>query len=229
MTARRRRWPFDLYVLTDRGAARGDDVYLEALASADPGLAVQVRDAGASLPDVARRLAALQPTARRHARPLLVGVPDRGRLTLARDALVDGVHLPERGPSVAEVRAVLGSGAWVGASVHDATGLARRMAEGVDFVVVGPVGPVPGKGAPLSDEALADLVHAAGEVPVLALGGIRSADDVARVVGLGAAGVAVLSRVAEHGDGAEAVRTVRRWLDDAKARVRFRDLSRASR
>jgi thiamine-phosphate pyrophosphorylase len=224
--APREPWRFDLYVLTDLEAARGDAPYLEAVASGVPGLALQVRDRGASIPELARRLRALVAAARRHAVPVLLGVPDHDRLTLAAEAGIDGVHLPERGPSVEQVRAALGREAWIGASVHDARGVARRVAEGADFLVLGPIGPVPSKGAPLSDEAFGAAVREAGAVPVLALGGVRDEADVSRVVSRGARGVAVLSALAQSTDGAATARRVRGWLDGA---ARFSDHAAASR
>jgi thiamine-phosphate pyrophosphorylase len=224
-----RRWAFDLYVLTDLGAARGDAPYLEALGAGVPGLALQVRDAGGGLAEVARRFTALAPAARRAGVPVLLGVPDRERLGLAVAARVDGVHLPERGPSVAEVRAALGPAAWIGASVHDVVGLRRRLAEGADFVVLGPIGEVAGKGTPLPGPVFADAVQEARDVPVLALGGVRAAADVAWALARGARGVAVLSSIASSPDGAAAAHTLRGWLDEAREAARFADLPGASR
>ncbi len=66
---------------------------------------------------------------------------------------------------------------WVGASCHDATELARAVALGVDFVVLGPVLPTASHpGAPsLGWARFAELV-AGSAVPVYALGGLTRTD-----------------------------------------------------
>jgi len=209
-----RRWTHDLYVVTDPLAPRGLAPYLEALAAPDlvGRWALQLRDHGADDASLRSSLRLLRAAARDAHVPLLVGAATLARAELAMEEGASGVHLPERSPDAREVRRVVGPDGWIGASVHDALGVSKRAAEGVELLVVGPFRAVAGKGAPLSLDALAELTRAS-PVPVLALGGVRAALDgrVARWAGL--AGVAVRDRLARTGAGGAAVRSIRAWLD----------------
>jgi thiamine-phosphate diphosphorylase len=147
-------------------------------------LAVQLRakDAtDAALIAMARELAAVQPAMSR----LIVN----GRAAVARAIAADGVHLPEDAGVIRDARDALAAGALVGASVHDEVGAMRRAAEGADYLVLGPVGDVPGKPA-IARASFAAIVARVG-IPVLALGGIASEADADAALALGAAGIAV--------------------------------------
>ncbi len=179
------RAPFDVMVIVDPRAA-GVLEALARLAAATSGerIAVQLRAKDASdaaLIDLAREVSAVLPAMSR----LLVN----GRLSVARAVAADGVHLPEAGEPVALARAALEAGALVGCSCHDAAGAARRFEQGADYVLLGPLGHVPGKPA-LPAEAFAAAARAAGG-PVLALGGIADEAGADRALALGASGVAL--------------------------------------
>ncbi|MFE0591171.1 thiamine phosphate synthase [Micromonospora echinospora] len=96
----------------------------------------------------------------------------------------DAVHLPAAGPYPTPRLGL------VGRSCHDRAELDRLTTE--DYVTVSPVHPTrtkPGYGPPLHPEGLADLVRVS-PVPVLALGGIETPDQVRSCVAAGAVGVA---------------------------------------
>ena len=89
-------------------------------------------------------------------------------------AAADGVHLTARDLMAATQRP---AGDWVGASVHDATGLAQAAALGLDYAVLGPVAATrshPGA-AVLGWQGFRTLASASA-VPVYALGGLESGD-----------------------------------------------------
>lgn len=93
----------------------------------------------------------------------------------------------------------------VGRSCHDPAELRRLSTE--DYVTLSPVYPSPSKpgyGPPLHPVGLARLVRRT-PVPVLALGGVGSPDQVAACLAAGAAGVAVMGRVMRAHDPAEVV------------------------
>ncbi|MFC3501364.1 thiamine phosphate synthase [Micromonospora krabiensis] len=128
-----------------------------------------------------------------------------GTLVVAGPDPLDGhaVHLPAAGPYPPPPLGL------VGRSCHDATELARLSTE--DYVTLSPVFPTrtkPGYGPPLTPGGLAELIEAS-PVPVLALGGIATPDQVRRCVEAGAAGVAVLGAVMRAGDPTEAAATLR--------------------
>lgn len=113
----------------------------------------------------------------------------------------DAVHLTAAGP-YPPPRLALG---LVGRSCHDEAELARLSTE--DYVTLSPVyvtASKPGYGPPLTPAGLERLA-AGSPVPVVALGGITTAEQVAACVRAGAAGVAVMGAVMRADDPAKAV------------------------
>jgi thiamine-phosphate pyrophosphorylase len=92
----------------------------------------------------------------------------------------------------------------VGRSCHNATELAAAAAEGADYATLSPVFPTaskPGYGPALGLAGLAELC-AAAHLPVYALGGLSTRDDVVACRAAGASGVAVLGAIMRAGDPA---------------------------
>ena len=178
---------FDLYVILD---PRPEGAIARALAlmeAAKERIAIQVRAKGDTCEMHARALDALTRPAAALGVPLFVST----HVELAAAQGV-GVHLPESAPSIEVVRRSFAGP--IGVSCHDAAGLARR--RGADFAVLGPIFDVPGKGAPLGFSGLGGLTSATG-LPIYALGGIKTGEQVRRARAAGARGVAVASALAE--------------------------------
>jgi thiamine-phosphate pyrophosphorylase len=129
-------------------------------------------------------------------------VNDRADVALAAGA--DGVHLPARGLSPADARA-LGL-RLVGVSAHSAADVERAAREGADFAVFAPVYDTPGK-LGQGEGALAEACRAA-PIPVLALGGV-DATNAPRCIEAGARGVACIRSVLGARDPAAAA--IRLW------------------
>ncbi|MFI6758641.1 thiamine phosphate synthase [Micromonospora sp. NPDC050417] len=111
----------------------------------------------------------------------------------------DAVHLASAGPYPPPELPL------VGRSCHDAAELLRLTTE--DYVTLSPVFPSPSKpgyGPPLRPVGLARLARRTS-VPVLALGGVTDAEQVAACMVAGAAGVAVMGAVMGADDPAELV------------------------
>lgn len=177
--------PFRLLLITDPTIPGWLDAVLAAVEAGGDRVAVQVRDPRAG----AAELAHLARGVRAAAPGTIVIVNDR--CDVARVSGAHGVHLKESGLEIADARALPGLAAGigiVGASCHDARGIARRA--GADYVTLGPFGDVPGKGAGMGAATFASIARDA-TMPVLALGGIdaAAARDAVRA---GAHGVAVL-------------------------------------
>jgi thiamine-phosphate pyrophosphorylase len=130
----------------------------------------------------------LLPVARRFGARLTL----HGHPSLAREAGLDGVHLPAGG-DVHAARRLLGEGALIGISVH-APGETRALQ--TDYVIAGPAfvtASKPGYGPALGAAGVAAIV-AATPVPVVALGGIE-ADLIPGLLAAGVAGIAVMGLV----------------------------------
>ncbi len=95
---------------------------------------------------------------------------------LARELDADGVHLNAARVAALTARP-LARGRWVGASCHDPTELARAVALGCDFAVLGPVAPTTShrRRPPIGWRGFRTMADCAG-LPVFALGGVGDAD-----------------------------------------------------
>ncbi len=125
----------------------------------------------------------------------------------------DAVHLPAAGPYPPP------AGGLVGRSCHDTAELARLTTE--HYATVSPVYETrtkPGYGPALRPDGLSELVKAS-PVPVLALGGIGTAAQVAACVEAGATGVAVLGAVMRANDPTETATTLGSAFQEAATRV----------
>lgn len=136
------------------------------------------------------------------------------RVEIARAEGAQGVHLPERAASVATHRAGSPEGFLVAASVHDEAGVTRR--SDADMLVLGPLGSVAGKGAPMSEAQFTKCIAGARQ-PVLALGGIRTSQDVLQALRWGAFGIAVQQTISHAPQGGAALRGWLKALNDARA------------
>ncbi|MFF5181703.1 thiamine phosphate synthase [Micromonospora sp. NPDC000316] len=109
----------------------------------------------------------------------------------------DAVHLPATGPYPPPAHRL------VGRSCHNQAELDRLTTE--HYATVSPVYPTrtkPGYGPPLRADGLRTLTQASG-VPVLALGGIETPEQVTACAQAGAVGVAVLGALMRADDPAE--------------------------
>lgn len=178
-----------LLVLTDREQARRSlrVTVLEAAAGGAPAILLREKDLDR---DRRRRLGTqLSAVTGGLGTSLLVA----GDPELAAEVGV-GVHLAaDDAPVPAELRDQL----LVGRSCHDRDEVTAAVAEGVDYVTVSPVAETPSKpghGPALGVDGLEDLVAAAGDVPVLALGGVTP-ETAGTWRDAGAHGVAVMGAV----------------------------------
>jgi len=122
-------------------------------------------------------------------------INDRPDLALAVGA--DGVHLGQDDLPIAVARKILGNQLIIGRSTHCPDDLERAIAEGADYVGVGPVYATPTKaGRPAAG---LDYVRYAAEhssVPWFAIGGI-SAQNLPEVIAAGAERISVVRAIME--------------------------------
>lgn len=196
---------FDLLLITDPRAPLGLVGSVRAALEGAPHgrLAVQLRAktlGAGELLTCAHELRALTRTA-----GVLLLINDRADVAALCGA--DGVHLPEAGLSARAARSALGPHALIGASCHDAHGLARAAEAGsASYATLSPVFAVADKAPALEVKGFGALVREAA-LPVYALGGIR-AEHLAQLRAAGARGVAVISAVFASPHPAQAVRAL---------------------
>ena len=134
------------------------------------------------------------------------------RLDVALAVPTAGVQLGHGSLPVSTARA-LNPLWWIGKSVHDLAEADAARAEGADYLVVGPVFATathPGR-SPLGLAKLQQIAAAAGEIPVIAIGGI-TADRVREVRSSGAYGVAAIRAFWDDAEPAAAARRMREWM-----------------
>lgn len=131
---------------------------------------LQVREKQMAEDDLARFLADVIRLARSYGARVLLN----GDVTLAQRAGADGVHLTSAGLAALTVRPPLD---LVGASCHDGAELARAVALGADFIVLGPILPTPSHpGATVLGWKKFEGLVEGYALPVYALGGLEPAD-----------------------------------------------------
>ncbi len=127
------------------------------------------------------------------------------RADIAAGAGADGVHLTTRSLEAKIVRKTFGDDFLTGASTHSLEEATAARGGGADFVVLGPIFSTPSKaeyGPPLGVDRLADVASELAPFPVLALGGISTA-NARECLRAGASGIAGISlfRVPENLSG----------------------------
>jgi thiamine-phosphate pyrophosphorylase len=134
------------------------------------------------------------------------------RLDIALAVPCAGVQLGHGSLPVGAARA-LNPLWWIGRSVHDLAETEAARTEGADYLVVGPLFATashPGRPG-LGLKGLQAIVAVAGELPVIAIGGI-TAERVRDVRGSGAYGVAAIRAFWDDAEPAEAARRMREWM-----------------
>ncbi len=193
-----------LLLITDRTQAAGDLADVVAAACAGGCRWVSLREKDLSELDQLALFARLRTvTAPFGARLTLHGDP-----ALAHAAGADGVHLPD-GASPAHARALLGTGALVGLSVHRVADAAALDPAPLNYITASPAfltASKPGYGPALGLEGLRTFA-AAAPIPVIALGGI-AAETAGSCRQAGAAGLAVMGGVMRAADPAQEFRVL---------------------
>jgi len=139
-------------------------------------------------------------------------INDRIDLALAVDA--DGVHLGQGDLPVALARRLLGHERLIGCSTHAIAELRQAVADGCDYVGVGPVQATPTKPG-REPVGLAYVAAAAQECPVpfFAIGGIDT-NNLAEVQAAGANRVAVVRALTEASNPALITKTLLHQLEN---------------
>lgn len=113
---------------------------------------------------------------------------------LAHEVGAQGVHLGKDDGSPLAARALLGTSATIGATVHSLSELEALRGMPIDYIGVGPVFGTGSKDTGLPDLGLSGLsrICKASPFPVVAIGSVDM-DNAALVAGAGAKGAAILS------------------------------------
>jgi thiamine-phosphate pyrophosphorylase len=191
-----------LHVLTDARAGR-DALGVATLAVKAGAPVVQLRVKGCTDRELYELGTLLVSVCAQYGAQCLVN--DRVDVALAIGA--HGTHVGADDLPVAVVRRLAGPDHIIGGTSRDPSHAARLVAEGADYLGVGPAFMTPTKDDLPSALGPAGVgaVASAVTVPVIAIGGV-TADRVASLRAAGAYGVAVVSEISDAADPAEATR-----------------------
>ena len=130
------------------------------------------------------------------------------RVDVAVSCKADGVQIGENGLPISVVRAIMGSQALCGRSVHDVNGAMQACNQGADFLVLGTMFPTESHPEePVFGLSLMGLIRKEVDVPILGIGGI-SVSNAAEVMTAGADGIAVIRSILLADDPAKVTRNL---------------------
>lgn len=205
---------YELYVITDRAAARGrSHAGIARLAIEGGADVVQLRDKACSAEELVRAGRTIARLA--HRAGTLFIVNDRIDCAIACGA--DGVHLGQGDMPVAAARRIAPAGFIIGASATTGQQAAEAAVAGADYIAASPVFPTPSKTDTPAFCGLSGIrrIRAAVRLPLVAIGGIgpQNARD---AILAGADGVAVISAVTGQPDITGAARALKAIVREAK-------------
>lgn len=123
------------------------------------------------------------------------------RVEIAIEIGADGVHVGHEDISIADLRRRVPPEMIVGVSARNFDEAAALAGSGADYLGVGPIFATPSKtdaSEPIAIDELRRICRAV-RIPVVAIGGI-TAENLAQIVGTGAAGAAVIAAVSKQPD-----------------------------
>lgn len=212
---------YSLYLVTDRGLARGRttaEIVRKAVAGGVT--CVQLREKQCNTWEFIKEARALAALLRPLGVPLIIN--DRVDVALAVGA--EGIHLGQQDMPIAEARRLAPS--WIiGVSAESLADAVRAETEGADYIGVSPVFATPTKtdtAPPLGLEGLR-AIRAAVKAPLVAIGGIH-AGNARKTIRAGADGLAVVSAIVAADDPREAAAALRREIEAARNEPRLRKI-----
>jgi thiamine-phosphate pyrophosphorylase len=205
---------YSLYLVTDRGLARGRST-LEIVSAAVHGGAtvVQLREKDCSTRDFIEQGLAIQDFLKDHGVPLIIN----DRVDVAMAVKADGVHLGQTDMPLGLAKKILGDTMIIGISAESVQDAIQAEKGGADYLGVSPIYATPTKtdtAPPLGLKGLREIRKAV-RLPIVGIGGLNR-NNAAEVIRNGADGVAVVSAIVAADDPEVAARELKREIEEAK-------------
>lgn len=181
-----------LYLVTDRAVIkRGSFLDVVECALSGGVNVVQLREKGRNDEEIIAVAKELKELTKHYNVPLIINDSPR----IARLSGADGVHLGMTDGDVSEAREFLGSDAIIGGSARTLERAVMLEKQGADYLGVGAVFGTSTKvdAKTINTDILSDICHAVS-IPVVAIGGVNK-DNIIRLKGTGASGIAVVSAI----------------------------------
>jgi thiamine-phosphate pyrophosphorylase len=205
---------YSLYLVTDRGLARGR-LTLDIVKAAVRGgvTCVQLREKNCSTRDFIEQAFTIKNFLKARGVPLIIN--DRVDVALAIEA--DGVHLGQTDMPLDIAKNIIGDSMIIGISAESLEDAIEAEKGGADYLGVSPIYATPTKtdtAPPLGLEGLA-AIREAVKLPLVGIGGLNR-DNSAAVIENGGDGVAVVSAIVAADDPAAATGSIKQVIDRAR-------------
>ena len=205
---------YSLYLVTDRGLARGRST-LEIISAAVHGGAtvVQLREKDCSTRDFIEQALSIKEFLKDRGVPLIIN----DRVDVAQAVKADGVHLGQTDMPLGLAKKVLGDSMIIGISAESLEDAVEAEKGGADYLGVSPIYATPTKtdtAPPLGLEGLREIRKAVS-IPLVCIGGLNR-DNAAEVIRNGADGVAVVSAIVAADDPQTAADDLRQIILEAQ-------------
>lgn len=205
---------YSLYLVTDRGLARGRST-LEIVTSAVNGGAtvVQLREKECSTLEFIEQALSIKAFLKARNIPLMIN----DRLDVAQAVKADGVHLGQSDMPLEVAKAILGDSMIIGISAECLEDAITAEKGGADYLGISPIYATPTKTdtAPaLGLEGLREIRQAV-RLPLVGIGGLNRG-NAAEAIRSGADGVAVVSAIVAADDPETAARELRRVINEVR-------------
>lgn len=199
-----------LYAVTDRSWLKANETLADAVKRALEGgvTMVQLREKNMSTADFIKSASEIKRLCRSFNVPLIIN--DNVEVCIKADA--DGVHLGQNDMDVREARKLLGSGKIIGITAKTVEQAAAAENGGADYLGSGAIFGTSTKSdaKKLPPETLKEITSSVS-IPVAAIGGI-TAENAARLHGLGIAGAAVVSGIFARDDITAAAKELKKIM-----------------
>jgi len=205
---------YSLYLVTDRGLARGRST-LEIVSAAIKGGAtvVQLREKDCSTREFINEALILRDFLKTRNVPLIIN----DRLDVAQASKADGVHLGQTDMPLEMARDILGDRMIIGISAESLKDAIEAEKGGADYLGVSPIYATPTKtdtALPLGLKGLR-AIRKAVKLPLVGIGGLNR-NNAAQVIRSGADGVAVVSAIVAAADPETAAGELKKRITEAR-------------
>jgi thiamine-phosphate pyrophosphorylase len=205
---------YSLYLVTDRGLARGRSTFEVVKAAVSGGVTcIQLREKNCSTLEFIEQAQAIKNFLGARKIPLIIN----DRLDVALAVGADGVHLGQNDMPLELAQKIAGPSMLIGISaesVHDAIEAENG---GADYLGVSPIYATPTKtdtAPPLGLQGLREIRNRV-KIPLVGIGGLNKSNS-AEVIRNGADGVAVVSAIVAADDPEIAARNLKQIIDEAR-------------
>jgi thiamine-phosphate pyrophosphorylase len=205
---------YSLYLVTDRGLARGRSTLDIVQAAVTGGVTcVQLREKDCSTLEFIEQALAIKAILNARKVPLIIN----DRLDVALAVAADGVHLGQNDMPLETAKKIAGPSMLIGISAESVQDAVDAEKGGADYLGVSPIYATPTKtdtAPPLGLEGLREIRKRV-KIPLVGIGGLNES-NAAEVIRNGADGVAVVSAIVAADDPGTAAKTLKQIIAEAR-------------